>query len=54
MAKFPWLLATLLFTAGPALADPPEPCDYYENLLIGTLCQAPPISASASPTTTGT
>ena len=34
-------LVALLVGSAPALADsPPEPfCDYYQNLLIGTLCQ---------------
>jgi hypothetical protein len=42
--KLAWptsVVAALLMTAGPAFAEtPPGPaCDYYQNLLIGTLCE---------------
>jgi hypothetical protein len=34
-------LAALLVASGPAFAEPPPPasCDYYQKVLIGTLCQ---------------
>jgi hypothetical protein len=35
------MLAALLVASGPAFAEPPAtaPCDYYQKVLIGTLCQ---------------
>lgn len=44
MSRFLWsttVLAALLVASAPAFAKPPPApaCDYYQNLLIGTLCQ---------------